>query len=39
MNTCIKCKIWTTDMITKYEICYFCYMSYKSTKKNINKNY
>ena len=35
MNTCIKCKIWTTDMITKYNLCYYCYMGYE---KNINKN-
>ena len=30
MNTCIKCKIYSWDMITKYDLCYYCYMGYKS---------
>lgn len=33
MNTCKNCKIYTWDMMTKYELCYYCYMGYKKIKK------
>ena len=38
MNTCVKCKIYSWDMITKYDLCYYCYMGYKSdNKKSVIK--
>ena len=33
MNYCVKCKLYCFD-ITKWEMCYFCFMGYKKDTEN-----